>query len=102
MTRSTVMFASVPAGSRLRTGQMVTVSILRPTVTGALNVPSSAIVKVGNRPAVFVRNKSGFTLVAVELRGSSPNNATISGSVTSKAQVATSGLPQLERILAGE
>lgn len=102
MTRSTVMFASVPADSRLRTGQMVTVSILRRTVTDALNVPSSAIVKIGNRPAVFVRNESGFTLVAVELRGSSPNNATISGSVTSKAQVATSGLPQLERMLAGE
>jgi len=102
ITRSAVMFASIPADSRLRPGQMVTVSILRPTVTGALNVPSSAVVKIGNRSAVFVRNELGFTLVAVELRGSSPNYATILGPVTSKAQVATSGLPQLERLLAGE
>jgi len=101
-TRSSVMYAAIPADSHLFSGQIVSVSILRSTVTGAVNVPASAVVRIGDQPAVFVRNQVGFSLVPVQLRGKSSNVATISGPVTSDAQVAASGLPQLERLSAGD
>lgn len=102
LTRSAVMFATIPADSGLLTGQMVNVNILHTTETGGLVVPSSAVVSVNNRSAVFVRNNSGFSLVPVELRGRSPKLATISGPLGAGAKVAASGIPQLERMLQGE
>ncbi|MBY0562489.1 efflux RND transporter periplasmic adaptor subunit [Hyphomicrobium sp.] len=102
MTRSAVMFATIPADSGLLPGQMVNVNILHTTETGGLVVPSSAIVTVENTSAVFVRSESGFNLVPVALRGRSPDLATISGPIGAKAQVAASGIPQLERLLQGE
>lgn len=101
-TRSAVMFAAIPANSHLLPGQIVSVSILRPTVTGAVNVPASAVVRIGDQPTVFVRSQTGFKLVPVQLRGKSRTTATISGPLSRDAQVAASGLPQLERLSAGE
>lgn len=101
-TRSAVMFAAIPANSHFLPGQIVSVSILRPTVTGSVDVPASAVVRIGDQPTVFVRSQTGFKLVPVQLRGKSPSVATISGPLTRDAQVAASGLPQLERLLAGE
>jgi membrane fusion protein, heavy metal efflux system len=101
-TRSAVMYAAIPANSGLLPGQIVSVSILRPTVTGSVNVPASAVVRIGDQPTVFVRSQTGFKLVPVQLRGKSQSTATISGPLTREAQVAASGLPQLERLSAGE
>src|SRR5690606_18759280 len=56
MTRSAVMYASVPSDAGLLPGQMVTLSVLRPTETGGLSVPAAAVAWVGNTPAVFVKN----------------------------------------------
>ncbi len=101
-TRSAVMFAAIPANSHLLPGQIVSVSVLRATVTGAVNVPASAVVRIDDQPVVFVRSPVGFKVVPVQLRGKSSSIATISGSVISEAQVAASGLPQLERLSAGD
>lgn len=100
-TRSAVMFAAIPANSHLFAGQIVSVAIQRSTVSGAVNVPASAVVRIGEQEAVFVRSQGGFAVVPVRLRGKSSSIATISGSITSDAQVAASGLPQLERLSAG-
>ncbi|MBS0250846.1 MAG: efflux RND transporter periplasmic adaptor subunit [Proteobacteria bacterium] len=102
ITRSAVMYAAIPANSNLLPGQIVSVSVLRPTVTGSVNVPASAVVRLGDQPTVFVRSQTGFKLVPVQLRGKSPSTATISGPLSRDAQVAASGLPQLERLSAGE
>jgi RND family efflux transporter MFP subunit len=102
MTRSAMMLASVPAKSGLMPGQMVTLTILKSTETGGLTVPPTAVAWINDQNGVFVRNKAGFKLVPVTLRGKSPLEATISGGITPGQQVAASGLPLLERMLAGE
>lgn len=101
-TRSALMLASVPVDSGLLPGQMVTLSVLRPTETGGLDVPATAVAWIDRSHAVFVRNDAGFTLTPVTLRGKSPTSATVAGNVLPGQQVAVSGLPQLEAMLAGE
>jgi len=102
MTRSAVMYASVPSDAGLLPGQMVTLSILRPTETGGLSVPAAAIAWVGNTPAVFVKNDAGFELTPVIVRGRSLVEATVAGDVLPGQEVAASGLPQLEAMIGGE
>lgn len=102
MTRSATMLASVPANSGLLPGQMVTLSVLRPTETGGLEVPASAVAWIGEQHTVFVRNVAGFTLTPVTLRGKSPLGATVAGDLSPGQQVAATGLPQLEFLAAGE
>lgn len=99
MTRSAVMYASVPSESGLLPGQMVTLSVLRPTETGGLSVPATAVVWIDNRPVVFVKNDVGFELTPVTLRGKSPVVATVAGNVLPGQEVAASGLPQLEAMI---
>lgn len=101
-TRSASLYASVPADSGLLPGQLVSISLQRATVTGAVSVPATAVARFANKNAVFVRNDGGFTLTPVEVRGQSTNVATIVGELTADAQVAASGLPQLEQMLQGE
>ncbi|HEX2842678.1 efflux RND transporter periplasmic adaptor subunit [Hyphomicrobium sp.] len=102
MTRSAKLIASVPTDSRLLPGQMVTLSIIQQAETGALSVPASAIARVDGVESVFVRNDSGFMLVPVEVAGRSPSTATVHGNLSEGAQVAATGLPQLERMLETE
>ncbi len=102
MTRSATMLASVPANSRLLPGQMVTLSVARPTETGGLEVPAAAVAWIGDEHAVFVRSDNGFTLTPVTLRGKSPVAATVSGNLTAGQRVAASGLPQLESMMTEE
>lgn len=102
LTRSATLLASLPVNSGLLSGQMVSISIRRPAVSGAVAVPSLAVARIDNRHAVFVRNERGFTLVPVELRGKSDIDATVVGALQADARVAASGLPQLEQMLVGE
>jgi RND family efflux transporter MFP subunit len=102
MTRSAKLIATVPAGSGLLPGQSVTLTIMQRAATGALSVPSSAVVRINNSDGVFVRNDGGFKLVPVEVSGRDPVSATISGDLPRGAQVAASGLPQLEQLLGAE
>ncbi len=101
MTRSAMMLASLPAGSGLPPGQMVTVSVVRAAVTGSLEVPASAVSWINKRHAVFVRQPDGFGLAIVTVRGRSPQGATVTGELTQGELVAASGLPQLEFMLEG-
>lgn len=102
MTRSARMLASVPAGSGLMAGQLVTVSVVQEAATGSLSIPAEAIARVKNQHGVFVRNDSGFALVAVKVAGRSLKDVTILGDVPRDAQVASSGLPELEQMLGSE
>ncbi len=101
-TRSASLYASVPADSGLLPGQLVSINLQRATVTGAMSVPAAAVARFADKNGVFVRNDGGFTLTPVEVRGQSTNVATIVGELTADAQVAASGLPQLEQMLQGE
>lgn len=102
MTRSARMLASVPTGSGLMAGQMVTVSIVQEAATGSLSVPETAVARVKNQHGVFVRNDTGFALVPVKVAGRSLKDVTILGDVPRDAQVASSGLPELEQMLGSE
>ncbi len=102
MTRSARMLASVPAGSGLMAGQLVTVSVVQEATTGSLSVPESAVAHVKDQHGVFVRNDTGFALVPVKVAGRSLKDATILGDVPENAQVASSGLPELEQMLGSE
>lgn len=102
MTRSAKLIATIPAGSGLLSGQTVTLTIMQHAATGSLSVPSSAVVRINNTDGVFVRNDGGFKLVPVEVSGRDPVSATISGDLPHGAQVAASGIPQLEQLLGAE
>lgn len=102
LTRSATMYAAVPANSGLISGQMVSVGLVRAAETGAFNVPAIAVARIADRHAIFVRNETGFTVTPVELRGKSTDVATVAGEIGPGAEVATSGLPQLEQLLNGE
>lgn len=99
LTRSAKLIAKVPADSGLLPGQMVTVSVVQPAATGALSVPASAIARIHDVESVFVRSETGFRLVPVEVAGRSPSAATIVGDLAPGAEVAASGLPELEQLL---
>jgi cobalt-zinc-cadmium efflux system membrane fusion protein len=71
-------------------------------VPGALSVPANAVARIAGQSAVFVRNDAGFTMKTVELRGKSTDAATVVGDLLPDAQVAASGLPELEQMLQGE
>jgi hypothetical protein len=101
-TRSAKLIATMPSHSGLLPGQTVTVTVVQKAATGSLSVPAAAVARIGNVESVFVRSESGFTLVPVEVSGRSPTTATISANIPQGAQVAASGIPQLEQMLAAE
>ncbi|MFA5950063.1 MAG: efflux RND transporter periplasmic adaptor subunit [Hyphomicrobium sp.] len=98
-TRSATLIASIPHSLSILAGQMVTVTLLRPAASGSLSVPPTAVAWIRESNAVFVRDEQGFQLRPVKVRGKSPASATILGDVVLGAQVAVSGLPQLEMML---
>lgn len=102
LTRSAKLIARVPANSGLIAGQMVTLTISQQAAAGALLVPSSALTRIKDVESVFVRSEKGFTLVPVEVAGRSASDATITGDLPRGAQVAASGLPQLEQMLSAD
>jgi len=102
MTRSALLYAEIPTSSGLVAGQLVSIQLQRPAVTGAVSVPAKAVAQIAGKSAVFVRCDDGFTIQMVELRGRSPEVATIVGDLPPDAEVAASGLPQLEQMLQGD
>ncbi len=101
-TRSAKLYAALPKGEGLIPGQMVSVTLKRETVSGALSVPSNAVTRIDNMPSVFVKTGSGFAVKPIELRGRSREEATVSGEIAPGDLVAASGLPQLEQLLSRE
>jgi cobalt-zinc-cadmium efflux system membrane fusion protein len=102
VTRSATLLATVPPGSPLIAGQLLSVTLQRPAEMGSYEVPASAVAWIGNAHAVFRRSDAGFSLVPVELKGKSRTAATISGSLQADQEIASSGLPQLEALLSAE
>ncbi len=101
VTRSAIMLVSLPAGSGLIAGQMVTLTVSHEAPSNAVSVPRSAVSVIGGEPIVFVRTSDGFTPTPVTIRGRSPETATIEGDVKPGQRVASSGLAQLEKLQAG-
>ena len=102
MTRSAMMLVSLPMGSGLVSGQMVTLTVLHEAPSNAVSVPRSAVSVIGGEPVVFVRTSDGFAPTPVKVRGRSTELATIEGDLKPGQQVASSGLAQLEKMQAGE
>lgn len=102
VTRSATLLASVPRGSPLIAGQLVSVTLQRPAEVGSYEVPASAVAWIGNAHAVFRKSDNGFSLVPVELKGKSRTAATITGSLQTDEEIAVRGLPQLEAMLSAE
>lgn len=102
LTRSAKLIASVPTDSGLLPGQLVSVSIVQRSASGALSVPASAVARINQVQGVFVRSEKGFSLVPVEVAGKSAETATIIADIPHGAEVAASGLVQLEQMLGTE
>lgn len=102
VTRSATLLATVPDGSSLIAGQLVSITLQRPTETGSYEVPATSVAWVGNAHAVFRRSERGFSLVPVELKGKSRTSATVVGMLQADEEIAVNGLPQLEAMLGGE
>jgi cobalt-zinc-cadmium efflux system membrane fusion protein len=102
VTRSATLLATVPPGSPLIAGQLVSVTLKRAPETGSYEVPASAIAWINEGHAVFVRNSAGFALTPIVLKGKSRTSATIAGQLAPDQEIAASGLPQLEALLPGE
>lgn len=100
LTRSATAYAELPANSGLISGQLVSITIARTATARALSVPRGAVTRVDDKNSVFLRTETGFSLRKVELRGQSRNAATVIGDLPLNAQVAASGLPQLEQLMA--
>ncbi len=102
VTRSATLLATVPAGSPLIAGQLVSITLRRPAETGSYEVPAASVAWINNAHAVFARNKDGFALTPIVLKGKSRVTATVTGALQPDQEIAASGLPQLEALLQGE
>jgi cobalt-zinc-cadmium efflux system membrane fusion protein len=102
ITRSATLLATVPAGSPLIAGQLVSITLNRRAETGSYEVPTSSVAWINNGHAVFTRNKHGFALTPIVLKGKSRVSATVTGALAADQEIAASGLPQLEALLQGE
>jgi membrane fusion protein, heavy metal efflux system len=102
MTRSATLLAVVPSGSALIAGQLVSITLNRRAETGSYEVPAAAVAWINNAHAVFARNKAGFALTPIVLKGKSRASATVTGALAPDQEIAASGLPQLEALLQGE
>lgn len=101
-SRSVMLIGELGAGAAVVAGQLVTVEIVRPAMTGALEVPARAVAHVDGQPSVFVKTTSGFKRKSVTLRGIAVETASVTGDLVPGARVATSGLVILENIAAAE
>ncbi len=102
MTRSATLLAVVPAGSPLIAGQLVSITLNKRAETGSYEVPAAAVAWINNAHAVFARNRDGFALTPIVLKGKSRASATVTGALEPDQEIAASGLPQLEALLQGE
>jgi cobalt-zinc-cadmium efflux system membrane fusion protein len=101
-TRSATLIGSIPAASGYVTGQMVTLSIHRQAAVGGFAVPAQSVVWLRGKPSVFVRTKTGFSVLAVTLKGKTLQSATVEGALSAGQKVAVSGLAQLENMIGGQ
>lgn len=102
VTRSTLLTARVPEDSGLVPGQMVTLTISRPSEKAALNVSPQSITYAGGKPVVFRWTGNGFEVTPVSVLGKTAEIATVEGNLAPGQEVAVTGIAQLEKMMAGE
>ena len=85
---------------RLRPGQYVEASLAVSRARGALAVPAQALVRIGGKPAVFVRTAQGFSARPVEVLGESAGRSVVVG-LQGDEQVAVKGVAALKAAAAG-
>jgi hypothetical protein len=100
-TRSAIMYVELPKAAPYLPGEMISLSLMRAVTAQGFSVPARAVARIDNQVMVFVRTENGFKAQPVDLLAKSQSFATISGNLPADAQVASSGIPQLEQLLAG-
>jgi cobalt-zinc-cadmium efflux system membrane fusion protein len=94
-TRSISVRAEVPPRPAFIPGRAARLSLFAGAANG-LNIPRSALTKIGGRDAVFVRTAGGFASTFVTVLGYSGDQAALSGSLKPGAQVAVAGVSELK------
>ena len=103
VTRSTTLFAEIPARRDHMTGEATTILIVRPAVVREFEIAADAIAWIGGSPHVFVRTANGYLPVGILVKGKTADVATVeSEGLKSGQKLATNGLAQLEKMMAGE
>lgn len=101
-TRSVTMLGELAEGAPFVSGQLVTVKIVKPVATGAIEIPARALAYVDGEPSVFVKTGTGFARKPVTVHGQAVETVSVSGDLEAGAQVATSGLVVLENMTVAE
>lgn len=99
LTRSAKMLVSIPEGSTLLEGQLISITLISNSHSDAIAIPSSAIAYIKGQPTVFVKVDLGFKALSVDLLGKSLSGATVSGDLKAGQLVATNRLPELENMI---
>ena len=103
VTRSTTLFAEIPARRDHMTGEATTILIVRPALVREFEIAADAIAWIGGKPHVFIRTANGFLPVDIVVKGKTADVATVeSEGLKSGQKLATNGLAQLEKMMAGE
>lgn len=101
VTRSSPLVARVPESSGLVPGQMVTLTVTRPTKKGAVSVPSQSVAYIDGKPVVFLWTGIAFNVTPVSVLGKTVDVATVEGGLASGQEVAATGIADLEKMMAG-
>lgn len=102
VTRSSVLVAELAPNSNFIPGQMVTVTVTRPSTRRIAMVPARAIAWIDSESYVFARSAAGFERTMVKVVSRSGDTAIIESGLEPGRQVAVSGLVQLEKMSAGQ
>jgi hypothetical protein len=103
-SQSVTVRAELPNASRtLRPGQFVTVALPVDEAAGGglWRVPSAAIVRLDDRPMVFVREAGAFRGVPVEVRDTVGGDSVVAARLSAQAAVAVGGAAALKAVAMG-
>jgi len=99
-TQTVLVRAEVPNSGDLRPGQTAAARISFVSKReSAWELPYSALIRRGEQASVFVATQSGFRLLPVTLLEEDQDHVVVSGAITDKDEVATSGISALRGIL---
>lgn len=104
-TRSATLTARLPATNALRSGQSLSLAVMGPAPAGALSLPASAIIRMGDQYMVFVKSAGGVTprIVTIADGGRSPSDTrTILSGLKAGEQVAISSVSELKSLASAE
>lgn len=91
----------LPAELSWRLGGLVTATFLAPPPSGAVAVPSRAIVRMSGQTYVFHEVDGGFQTVPVKVLSQSYQTSFVSGNLSETDTIAVSGLAALKNVAEG-